>query len=143
MGTISAQIDAKRNLINRSIHRTSQLMCKQHIGTNHPQGTTGENYHTRSRCKHLGFEGEVVTTVHGRNGVEGKVPGEEEQQIRPEPEREAAGAAETAQGRQAAVQERDRRQGWKKEMNTSFTPCPGVYVRKTAPSDNPMMTWIG
>ena len=83
MGTISAQIDAKRNLINRSIHRTSILMCKQHIGTNHPLGTTGENYHTISRCKHLGFEGEIVTAVHGRNGVEGKVPGEEEQQIRP------------------------------------------------------------
>ena len=58
-------------------------MYNNHVGTNHPQGNTGETTTKELDAKHLGFGGEVVTTVHGQNGVEGKVPGEEEQQIRP------------------------------------------------------------
>ena len=74
-------------------------MYNNHVGTNHPQGNTGETTTKELDAKHLGFEGEVVTTVHGRNGVGGKVPEEEEQQIRPR-----TGVAGTAQGRQAAAQ---------------------------------------
>ena len=40
-------------------------MYNNHVGTNHPQGITGETTTKELDAKHLGFGGEVVTTVHG------------------------------------------------------------------------------
>ena len=91
-------------------------MCKNNVGTNHPQGIKGKTTTQELDAKHLGFGGEVVTTVHGRNGVEGKVPGEEEQQIRPRTGaggsrggRDGSGTAGGGTGRRGAtgVEERD------------------------------------
>ena len=70
-------------------------MYNNHVGTNHPQGITWETTTKELDAKHLGFGGEVVTTVNGRNGMEGKVPREEEQQIRP---RTGAGGSWSGRG---------------------------------------------
>ena len=56
------------------------------------------------------------------------------------PELGTAGDAGEARGEQAAALEEREGWGWKKRSTEPFTPTPALFRRRTAKSDNPIVT---